>query len=73
VAGLALDLAGTLLIVCPLFFLRKKDVVRGDQALFWSSPDDPESKLLKRQLVVAGPGALLLTMGAVLQILASWC
>jgi hypothetical protein len=41
--GLALDLLGTPLIVCPLFFLRKNDVVRSDQALFWSQPDDPET------------------------------
>ena len=71
--GLALDLLGTLLIVCPLFFFRKRDVVRGDQARFWSQPDDPEAGLLKRQLSVAVPGALLLTAGVVIQMFAAWC
>lgn len=73
VVGLTLDLFGTLLIGCPLFFLRKDDVVRGDRALFWSQPDDPEARLLKRQLSVAGPGAFLLTLGVAGQILATWC
>jgi hypothetical protein len=72
-AGLALDLLGTLLLVCPLFFLRKRDVVRGGRALFWSQPDDPEARFLKRQLSVAVPGALLLTAGVGMQMLATWC
>lgn len=39
IVGLALDLVGKLLIVCPLFFVRRKDVIRGDQALW--APDPP--------------------------------
>ena len=73
VVGLALDLLGTLLIVCPLFFFRKRDVIRGGQARFWSQPDDPEAGLVKRQLAVAAPGAVLLTIGVGMQILATWC
>jgi hypothetical protein len=47
----------------PLFFFRKRDVVRGGQARFWSQPDDPEAGLLKRQFAVVVPGAALLTVG----------
>jgi hypothetical protein len=73
VAGLLLDLIGTLLIVSPLFFLRPRDVVRGDAAPFWGQEDDKEAKLLRRQLRLAIPGALLLTVGVGLQVLAAIC
>jgi len=56
-------------MVCPLFFLRKRAVVRGGRALFWSQPDDPEARFLKRQLSVAVPRALLLTAGVGMQML----
>jgi hypothetical protein len=73
VTGLVLDLVGTLLLVSPLFALRPRDVVRGDAALFWSQEDDKEAKLLRRQLRVAIPGAVLLTLGVGLQILVAVC
>jgi hypothetical protein len=73
VAGLVLDLVGTLLLVSPLFTLRPRDVVRGDAAPAWSQVDDKEAKLLRRQLRVAIPGAVLLILGVGLQILVVIC
>jgi hypothetical protein len=73
VAGLLLDLIGTLLLVSPLFLLRSRDVLRGDTAPFWSQADDKEATLLRRQLKVAIPGVALLTTGVALQILVAVC
>jgi hypothetical protein len=73
IVGLALDLVGTLLTIAPLFFISRRLVIRGDLAPFWSQKDDPEAKLLRRQLSWAPWGAGLLTLGVSIQALASWC
>jgi hypothetical protein len=73
IVGLALDLVGTLLAISPLFLLGKQQVMRGDRALFWSQENDPEARLLRRQLSAARWGAAVLTLGVVIQGVASWC
>jgi hypothetical protein len=72
-AGLLLDLVGTLVLVSPLFALRPRDVVRGDAAPAWSQEGDKEAKLLRRQRRVLIPGAVLLTAGVLLQVFATFC